>query len=211
MSYISDFKDLHVSFRSGIITIACVFPLFFIATYLFKPSIIPFNSQALLSDIRFHFLIMLCFSLSIAWYFINVAISFAATDIVERMFPDKATKTQEEYEEITFMLTAVYSFIYLSLTVAICYWTNASYRWFLIGTFGWGVVRTIWIIAAAGLGNITPFPRIEQKKKDGSTQRINKEPEQRKKKASPNTGKAIAKRKPQSVKPSSPILPSTEG
>lgn len=211
MSYISDFKDLHVSFRSGIITLACVFPLFFIATYLFKPSIIPFNSQALLSDIRFHFLIMLCFSLSIAWYFMNVAISFAATDIVERMFPDKATETQKEYEETTFTLSVVYSFIFLSLIVALCYWTNASYKLFLLCTFGWGIVRTIWIIAAAGFGNITPFPRIEQKKKDGSTQWINKEPEKRKKKTSPNTGKAIAKRKPQSVKPSSSILPPTEG
>lgn len=142
---IKDFNDLHIGLRTGILTILCQIPFFFISIFLFKKEIIEKISDFPLSDMDFYFLISICFCLSLTWFFMNVALSFIVFKIV-----DKVENSESELSEI-YTASLIYSIFYLGALIIISKYLNLTFYWFLITAYLFILFRIIVVLIAAKL------------------------------------------------------------
>jgi len=177
MSYLQDFEKLHIGTKTTFLTILGTMPFFFISIYLFKPEMIQIIEGNPLTNIHFYFLLSLCLVISVLWFLMNLILGLQATDYIVEI--DKKKKknenktdteeekknelTTEQREKIklqmrkqrelhittTFIMTFVYSLVYLSIATflnkELLHW---QFKWFILGCFSFIIFRILMV----GLG-----------------------------------------------------------
>ena len=155
MSFIKDFNELHISTKGTILNVLSTFPFFFTIVYLFKHTMINNIPENPITDLDFYFLVFLCLSLSILWFLMNFILTAIVISIVEKIDPENKTNknsTEEEEDEKEraremFALTYIYSIGYVSIGIFLNYtWLQWSFKWFILGCFGFIIFRIIWTV-----------------------------------------------------------------
>lgn len=139
MSFIKDFDELHVTYKSTIFTIIASMPFYFICIYLFnQPLIQKINSNPLV-DMDFWFVISLCFCLSLSWFIMNLILSLVISFIFDKWFDDDSS-----IEDI-FRITVIYSMGYLGLSIFLNNIFKFSLYNFILITYSFVIFRIIWV------------------------------------------------------------------
>lgn len=126
MSYIKDFKELHISEKAAVLTIICQMPFFFIAIYLFNHTIIEnIDSSYMFQDIDFYYLLAVCFVFSLTWFFINIAGASLRTKL-----NGNESKAHEFY-----LSSFVISIFYLSFSIVLALCKNPSFAGFISAVY----------------------------------------------------------------------------
>ena len=138
MSFIKDFDELHVTYKSTFFTILALMPYYFVCIYLFNQPLIKKISANPLVDMDFWFIISLCFSLSLSWFIMNLILSLIISFIFDKWFNDDSS-----IEDI-FKITVVYSIGYLGISVFLNNSFNFSLYDFILITYSFVIFRIIW-------------------------------------------------------------------
>lgn len=142
MSIIQDFEKLHITYKTTALTILAQMPLFFISIYLFCPQLILKVNGERIFDMDFIFIVCICFSLSLTWFFMNVISAF--------IIMDKLGSLLDDYLSIddVFKTGTMYSISYLSLGIFINYKAGLGFYYFLLIAYSFIVVRALYVFIA---------------------------------------------------------------
>lgn len=172
MSYLRDFEKLHISTKTSIMTVLVTIPFFFIAIYLFKPSMVTIIKGNIFTNIHFYYLLSICVMTSVLWYLMNLWLGLQTTEYIVEIDRKKRKKNKkkestkkeglteeerglilkkiEDQKEVnlltTFYLTFIYSLVYLSLAILLNKeWLHLEFKWFVIACYSFVFFRIIWI------------------------------------------------------------------
>jgi hypothetical protein len=140
MSFVKDFKELHIGLRTTIITIICQIPFFFVSIYLLRYDLIGKVSMPFIASLDFYFIVCLCFCFSVIWFFINVASTWFAIVIAE-----KITKVDSEPHEL-YIASMIYSIMYLAIIMVDAISCGWGFIKFLYWAYGFIIFRLIWAV-----------------------------------------------------------------
>lgn len=141
MKIFQELNKMHIGLKTAILSLISLLPLYFIAIYIFKPELITRVSEehSLFNDIDFLFILAICFSLSLMWFFMNFILSAFTTTFIEKITDD------EWSDEAFYFVTYIYSVGYTCLFMLIGYSCNFTFMAFLKWTYSFVIFRILWV------------------------------------------------------------------
>jgi len=100
MALLSEFENLHIKTKSIVLTISSTIPFFFIAVYLFKPTLIQLIEGNPFVNIHFYFWLSLIVALSIVWFFMNFMLGTIATQVFEKRKKKERQQSGDDFKQL---------------------------------------------------------------------------------------------------------------